>query len=138
MNTALNIIPQDLTGADLVDWFEAHNDGVESGQYFRKFSQDELIAAREKFTDQSIKFFRESELTADQIKELKESLKQKGTELKELLDTISVGGTTENGRIYYIKDYDERMVYKYNQSGELISKRNMLPEERQVQLKALK
>lgn len=137
MNTALSIIPQELTGADLVDWLEANNDGVESGQYFRKFSQDELIAAREKFTDQSIIFFRESELTAEQIKDLKENLKQKGTVLKELLDTISVGGTTENGRVYFIKDFDERMVYKYNQSGELISKRNMLPEERQTSLKKL-
>lgn len=128
-----NLMPK-LSGPELVEFLELNNDGVEVGQYFRKFTPEELNSARELFADESITFSQASEDVKSQIKSLKDTLKEQSEMLKKLLDQISMQGTNENGKTYLFKDFTERMVYKYDQAGQLVGSRKMLPSERQISL----
>jgi len=123
---------QGLSPAEIRRNLEHDADLIEEGSYFLKLSDDDLNEVRSNCTTLAIEI-RTKETKFEEIKKIhKEEMKPLAANFNIMLDTIRSGGTVVDGRLYCIKDLDEDMVTFYNENGEKISSRKLMPSERET------
>lgn len=104
----------------------------EKTSYLKDLTDEELDVKRETLTTNCIKVFRlEKELKEikDGYKDRMDPLKEETRELAEQVDTRKELVT---GEIFNYPDYEESVMYTFDERGEFVSSRRLDPKEKQL------
>lgn len=116
---------------------ESESLAIEEGKYTKPLTDVELSFYKDKLADESIK----QAVMLDDFKlikdEFKERLKPVQESIKIALEAVKFKAVHCEGRLFKLADFDEQMIHKVDELGNLITSRKMLPEERQFRLQAL-
>lgn len=114
------------------------NHESEQTSYFKQLTQEEMDIRREQLADNSIKYFTMSE----ELKEIKGDYKRKMDPLtesnKQIMQELKTGQAEVDGELFKVPNYDDSMMEVYNEEGEMISSRRLLPNEKQQRLPFIK
>lgn len=109
-------------------------DKVEQTTYEKELTEDELIAKREQFVDNSIAVSK----LEDELSEKKKEFKSKIDPLKlinrSLQYEVKTKKTEVKGTIYHLADHGTGYMETYDETGEMIGSRRLRPDERQGRL----
>lgn len=105
---------------------------VETMNYRRYFSEEELGAKRADFVRLSVEYNREEEEINEKIQLMKSELKAKKKVVNALLDVVDKGFEEANGEVFMMDNQAEGTMSIYDEIGQLIQKRPLRPEERQL------
>lgn len=109
-------------------------DASEEGSYMRELGQEELDQKREQHTDNCVKLYDLDE-ELDRIKgEFKEKMNPLKVENKTLLGQVKTKKEQFNGMLFHFDDLEAGVRNSYDDKGEFISSRRLLPDERQGRL----
>lgn len=106
----------------------------EEQAYMKALTDDELAIRRERIVQVSLM----KAVVEDEYQQVKDEFKMKLDPLKDefsqLLDELRVKMVEVTGKVYTLPDHDNQMMHFIDQSGNVLSSRRMLPEERQHRL----
>jgi hypothetical protein len=109
-------------------------DKSEETKYFKQLDQNEMDIRREKLADNSIKYFELSE----ELKEVKADFKDRMEPLTKsnnrLMQELKTGQAEIEGELFYMAEHNSGMMEVYDQAGELVSTRRLLPNEKQQRI----
>ncbi len=118
--TLEKIIMQNETPQKRLEYLESTADEVVKEKYYQKLTGDELTAKKAEFTANALSI----EDLEEQKKEVVEEFKHQIQPLKEsnkiLSSEIRTGFVQKEGKLYLIVDRQTRMVYYYDETGEMI------------------
>lgn len=110
---------------------------VEEGKYTKPLTADEILYYKDELAENSIN----QAIILDELTSVKETYKERLKPLKEkiseALQAIKFKSIEKEGRLYKMADFDEQMIHKIDELGNVIHSRKMLPEERQFRLQAI-
>lgn len=113
-----------------------HDSAVET--YYKQLSQDEIDSRQHDLAVNSIKKFKLDE----ELKEIKGDFKAQTDPLvernKELMHEIDTGQAEVKGELFFVPDYDEKLMITYDSNGDFVSSRRLRPEEQQQRINFLK
>lgn len=102
--------------------------------YMKALRDDELTVKRERLVQVSLL----KAVIEDEFQTIKDDFKMKLDPLKdefsELLDQLRVKMIEVTGLVYKLPDHDNQMIHFVDASGNVLSSRRMLPEERQYRI----
>lgn len=105
---------------------------VEEGTFFKKFTEEEIGATKDAYTDMQIELGDAEEQLADLCKELRDKVKQLRSRNKSTLQNIRQGGCTVMGITYFIADQEAGKMLQVDERGEVVNSRRLRPEEKQM------
>jgi hypothetical protein len=111
---------------------------VEEGKYEKPLAPEELSFFKDEVAENSIKQAVILDELSDIKKKFKADLEPIAINIKTALRNIKHKSMEKDGRLYKIADFDDQMIHKVDEFGNVISSRKMLPEERQFRIQALK
>lgn len=108
---------------------------AEDFSYFREYEPEELDMIK----DQYFQDVMELQHHEDELKEAKDTFKANADPIKKRMQTtiveIRTKGRHVTEQVYLLADHDSGMMEYYNENGEMIHSRRMLPDERQLRIK---
>ncbi len=113
-----------------------HDSVIES--YYKPLSIEEIETREHELSANSIKKFKLDE----QLKGIKEDFKNQTEPLvdrnKSLMKEIDTGQAEVKGELFFVPDYDEKLMITYDADGAFVSSRRLRPEEQQQRISFLK
>lgn len=128
-----NLPPQDLKSV-----LESEAIAVEEGKYEKPLTAYEMAFYKDELAVHSINQAIILDEFADVKDEYKEKLKPIKEKISEALQAIKFKSVQKEGRLYKLADFEDQMIHKVDELGNIIHSRKMLPEERQFRIQALK
>jgi len=116
---------------------EAHADTVRTDYVPDYFSTEALAEMREEYVNRSAEIANTEEQKKAAIAEFDKKLKPLKLENGTLLREIRQGYVENEKRVFDFKDFDQGMVFTYDETGRLLSSRRMNPQDRQTVIKTL-
>lgn len=120
------------------DRIQALKDNAEKSEdfsYFREYQPEELDLVKDQYFQDVSELQNHEEL----LKEAKETFKTNADPLKkrmqENLVSIRTKGRYVSETVYLLADHEAGMMEYYNDMGEMVHSRRMLPDERQLRIK---
>lgn len=127
-----------MTAEDRKLVLESEAIAVEEGKYEKPLSPEELAFYKDEVADNAIK----QAMIIDELTDIKKNFKAKlepiAITIKTALRNIKHKSMEQDGRLYKVADFEDQMIHKVDELGNVISSRKMLPEERQFRIQALK
>lgn len=115
-----------------------HCHSREQTEYYKELTQEDLDIKRETLSENLINI---SEMD-DELTELKKDFKLKTDPLKvenkKLLSEVKTRKEKVNGTIFHLDDQENGLMDTYDEFGEFVKSRRLLPEERQQKIFPLK
>lgn len=125
------ILFEDLPVEDRAQALKDNCDKAEDISYFKKFSPEELKEMKDELSDLSIKIndleIKKKELT----KQVQMEIDPKKKDVKLILGNLKQKAQYVNEECFKFIDHEDGRVGYYNDRGDLIEERPILPEERQ-------
>lgn len=110
---------------------------IEEGKYQKPLSKDEVLYYKDELAENSIN----QAIILDELSQVKDTYKERLRPLKEriseCLSAIKTKSIEQEGRLYKLADFDDQMIHKVDELGNVIHSRKMLPEERQFRIAAV-
>jgi hypothetical protein len=110
---------------------------VEEGKYQKPLTNDEVLYYKDILAENSIN----QAVILDEFQQVKDTYKERLKPIKEVisesLEAIKTRSIEKEGRLYKLADFEDQMIHKVDESGNVIHSRKMLPEERQFRIAAL-
>lgn len=129
---------KNLTQEDRRSVLESEAIAIEEGKYEKPLTSDELAYYKDELAQNSIN----QAVILDELKEIKDSYKERlkpiVEKISESINAVKYKSITKEGRLYKLADFDDQMIHKVDELGNIIHSRKMLPEERQFRIQALK
>lgn len=104
------------------------------GKYVKPLGMEELAYYKDMLAEKSIL----QATILDELKDVKDTFKARlepvAQEIKRSLSAVKFKQIECDGLLYRMADYDEKMIHQVDENGNIISSRQMLPEERQRNL----
>ena len=123
---------QDIPEKDRWQFLQDNADSVEKIGYTHRFTPEELAQKKESLAETQIKINDIEIEKKEAMESFKADLKPLNEQKQELLDNIKKGSEyRENEECVKILDHEERMAGYYNQLGELVYSRPIMPQEMQ-------
>jgi hypothetical protein len=127
-----------LSGEDRKSVLESEAIAIEEGKYEKPLTPDELLYYKDELAQNSIN----QAVILDEFQEIKEEYKEKLKPIKlkisEAISAVKYKSIPKEGRLYKLADFEDQMIHKVDEMGNVIHSRKMLPEERQFRIAALK
>lgn len=129
---------KNLTVEDRRSVLESEAIAIEEGKYEKPLTPEELLYYKDELAQSSIN----QAVILDEFAEIKEEYKERLKPIKEKISesiqAIKYKSIQKEGRLYKLADFDDQMIHKVDELGNIIHSRKMLPEERQFRIQALK
>ncbi len=126
-----------LSESDRKAVLESEALAVEDGKYQKPLTNDEVLYYKDVLAENSIN----QAVILDEFQQVKDSYKERLRPIKEVisesLQAIKTKSIEKEGRLYKMADFEEQMIHKVDELGNVIHSRKMLPEERQFRIAAL-
>lgn len=117
---------------------ESEATSIEEGRYTKPLTEAEILEYKDILAEKSI----QQAIILDELAQVKDEYKDKLDPLKKdiaaSLQAIKFKAIDQEGRLYLLSDYDNKMIHKVDELGNVISSRQMRPEERQFTIRAHK
>jgi hypothetical protein len=127
-----------LTNEDRKSVLESEAIAIEEGKYEKPLTPDEMLYYKDELAQSSIN----QAVILDEFAEIKEEYKERLKPIKEkiseAIQAIKYKSIQKEGRLYKLADFEDQMIHKVDELGNIIHSRKMLPEERQFRIQALK
>lgn len=127
-----------LSPEDRKSVLESEAISIEDGKYEKPLTPDEILYYKDELAQSSIN----QAVILDEFAEIKEEYKERLKPIKEKISesiqAIKYKSVQREGRLYKLADFDDQMIHKVDELGNVIHSRKMLPEERQFRIQALK
>lgn len=121
-----------MPSAERKEFLENNATTISEGQYFRKFDEEDLNQSREDYTSKSIELKR----LEDEFKQVKDDYKRKIKALSiqqaEIMTGIMQSGEWLDGKQYGFDDQVRGVMEYYDEQGQFINSRRLMPNERQL------
>jgi len=127
-----------LTAEDRKSVLESEAIAVEEGKYEKPLTPDELLYYKDELAVHSINQAVILDEFAEIKKEFKDRLEPIKEKITESIQAIKYKSVQREGRLYKLADFDDQMIHKVDELGNIIHSRKMLPEERQFRIQAMK
>lgn len=107
--------------------------------YYRELDQDEIAAREQELAKNSIDIFK----LEKELKEIKQGFKDRIDPLKDdntkLMTEIDTGQEETKGELFFVPDYDEKIMITYDAKGRYVSQRRLKPgEQKRVEFGGLR
>lgn len=123
-----------MTQPQRSEWLQNNATQVEEGQYFSSFGPEELHQTREDFSSASIEKHR-IQAEFDLVKlEFKKKLKDVDQRLLMHMQNMMQQGEWMDGKQFLFADQATSMMHYYDERGQLIRSRRLMPNERQLSI----
>lgn len=129
---------KNLTNEDRKSVLESEAIAVEEGKYEKPLTPDELLFYKDELAVYSINQAVIMDEFAEIKKDFKDRLEPIKEKISESIQAIKYKSIQKEGRLYKLADFDDQMIHKVDELGNIIHSRKMLPEERQFRIQALK
>lgn len=110
---------------------------IEEGVYDRPLTEEEINYYKDELATQCIAQKKILAELATVKEEFKEKLRPVKMQIDHAMNAIKNRAVSQEGRLYKLADYDEKMIYTVDEDGNIISSRRMRPEERQYRIQAV-
>jgi hypothetical protein len=104
-----------------------HESSIES--YYKQLDHEEIAAREQELSKNSITIYKKNE----ELKEIKERFKEEISPLmddnKRLMKEIDTGQVEAKGELFFVPDFDEKVMYTFDAKGEFVSSRRLKPDE---------
>lgn len=127
-----------LSKEERIDLLQADAISIEETKYTKPLTQEEVSFYKDKLTENSIQQATILDELADVKADFKARLKPVQDAISEALQAAKFKAITCEGRVYKLADHDENMIYIVDEHANLISSRQMMPEERQLRIQPIK
>lgn len=127
-----------LTAEDRKSVLESEAIAIEEGKYEKPLTPDEMLYYKDELAVHSIKQAVIMDEFAEIKKDFKDRLEPIKEKISESIQAIKYKSIQKEGRLYKLADFDDQMIHKVDELGNIIHSRKMLPEERQFRIQALK
>lgn len=128
------IFMPDVTPEERINILRNNADKVEQTEYEKELTEDELVARREQFVDNSIDVSKLEDELAEKKKEYKNKIEPIKLVNRGLQREIKTKKKEVKGFLYHMADHINNMMETWDESGELVSSRRLRPEEKQARL----
>lgn len=126
---------KEMTPAERREFLVNHASQIEEGRYTKPLTEEEILAFKDRLAEQSIN----QAIILDELATVKEEYKNKlkpiQKDISDSLQAIKFKAIDQDGKLYFLQDFDNNMIHKVDEQGNLILSRQMKPEERQYFLK---
>jgi hypothetical protein len=123
-----------LTERERAEFLQDHADTIQEGQYFKQFDPEDREQNQAEYMDKSIELQR----VLDEYKQIKEDYKSKIKMLEAhravLITERMQNGEWLDGKQFGFADQDRGLMEYFDATGQLISSRRLLPNERQISI----
>lgn len=120
------------TDEERIAFLEDNADSVESKEYFKRFTPQELKEKKDRKIEVDVEVADLDEEKKAKMKEFKDKIDPLAKEGKFLLKCIKKKGEVISGRLFKFIDPEEKMVGFYDEQGDLIESRPAFPDELQT------
>jgi hypothetical protein len=127
-----------LTSEDRKSVLESEAIAIEEGKYEKPLTPDELLFYKDELAVHSINQAVIMDEFAEIKKDFKDRLEPIKEKISESIQAIKYKSIQKEGRLYKLADFEDQMIHKVDEFGNIIHSRIMLPEERQFRIQALK
>lgn len=107
---------------------------IEEGKYNKPLTPDEILYYKDELAEHSIN----QAIILDEYAQVKDEFKERLKPIKDKISTalhaIKYKQIECDGRLYKLSDFDDQMIHKVDELGNVIHSRKMLPEERNFRL----
>ena len=115
-------------------WLRDNASNIKQGNYFRKFSQDELESKKDSLVDTCIDIDHKEEEFSEVKKSYGDELKAMKKNRANLTNSIKLKGEDTNGELFEFADHELNMMITLDDSGQEVSRRRLRPDEKQGKL----
>lgn len=116
------------------DFLRNHCTQVQNGQYFKRFDEFDLQQSQAELSDKAIELDRAEEELALAKATHSAKIKKLKSEKRDLLTGLKQNGEWKEGEQFLFADQSRGIMELYDQDGEFVSSRKLLPAERQRKL----
>lgn len=131
------IFMPDATLEERLNILRNNADKVEQTDYEKELTEEELIAKREQFVDNSIDVSKLEDELAEKKKEYKNKIEPIKLINRSLQREIKTKKKEVAGFLYYMADHVNGMMETFDETGELVSSRRLRPDEKQVRMQVV-
>jgi hypothetical protein len=128
------IFMPEYTPEERINALRNHADKVEQTDYEKELTEEELIAKREEFVDNSIVVSKLEDELAEKKKEYKNKIEPIKLVNRCLQKEIKTKKKWVKGQLFHMADQVNSMMETWDESGELVSSRRLRPDEKQARL----
>jgi hypothetical protein len=129
---------KNLSAEDRKAVLESEAIAVEDGKYEKPLTPDEILFHKDELATHSIN----QAIILDEFADIKDEFKERMKPIKEkisfAISAIKYKSVQQEGRLYKLADFEDQMIHKVDELGNVITSRKMLPEERQFRIQAMK
>jgi hypothetical protein len=101
------------------------------------FTEEEMADMKSALSEESITRNGLEEELSEIGKELRNQIKQRTQKIKELLKFLKNGFEEQKQEVFEFDDQETGLMLTYNNDGELINSRKLLPSERQTKITSM-
>ena len=112
-------------------------DKIEQTDYEKELTEEELIAKREEFVDNSIDVSKLEDELAEKKKEYKNKIEPIKLVNRSLQKEIKTKKRWVKGQLFHMANHTDSMMETYDETGELVSSRRLRPDEKQVRMQVV-
>jgi len=124
----------DVSPDERINILRNNADKVEQTDYEKELTEDELIAKREEFVDNSIDVSKLEDELAEKKKEYKNKIEPIKLINRSLQKEIKTKKKWVKGQLFHMADHVNGMMETWDETGELVSSRRLRPDEKQARL----
>ena len=111
---------------------------IVEGKFVKPLGPEELAYYKDQLAEKSIL----QATILDELKDVKADFKARldpvATDISKALSAVKFKQIECDGTLYKMADFDNKLIHQVDDLGNIISSRQMLPEERQFRIQALK
>jgi hypothetical protein len=112
-------------------------DKIDNTDYEKELTEDELIAKREEFVDNSIDVSKLEDELAEKKKEFKSKIEPIKLVNRGLQKEIKTKKRWVKGQLFHMANHTDSMMETYDETGEMVSSRRLRPDEKQVRMQVV-
>lgn len=131
------IFMPDLTPEERINALRNNAEKVDNTDYEKELTEEELIARREEFVDNSISVSKLEDELAEKKKEYKSKIEPVKMVNRGLQQEIKTKKKWVKGQLFHMANHTDSMMETYDESGELVSSRRLRPDEKQVRMQVV-
>jgi hypothetical protein len=128
------IFMPELSPDERINILRNNADKVEQTDYEKELTEDELIAKREEFVDNSIDVSKLEDELAEKKKEYKNKIEPIKLINRGLQKEIKTKKKWVKGQLFHMADHINGYMETWDETGELVSSRRLRPDEKQGRL----
>lgn len=131
------IFMPDATPEERLNDLRNNADKIDNTDYEKELSEDELIAKREEFVDNSIEVSKLEDELNEKKKEFKNKIEPIKLTNRSLQREIKTKKRWVKGQLFHMANHTDSMMETYDETGELVSSRRLRPDEKQVRMQVV-